>query len=103
MLYKTVVMELLEGNDLLRERLRAEGSLLASLELMAGNLRERHRELVAEMQESPAVGGFREISSAALEIAVREIQDRMTAFLESDEKLDLDAIMQNIARPSPVE
>ncbi|MCA9050162.1 MAG: hypothetical protein KDA89_15610 [Planctomycetaceae bacterium] len=102
MLYKTVVMELMEENGGLREKLRGEGNLLASLELLAGNLRERHRGLVAEMQGSRADGGFSEISSAALEIAVQEMRDRMTAFSDSDETIDLDQLLQEIVRRSPV-
>ena len=69
MQYKTMVMELLEENDGLRERLRGEGNLLTVLDVLAGNLRERHQELMGEMQGSRTDGGFSGISSEALEIA----------------------------------
>ncbi|MCA9086815.1 MAG: hypothetical protein KDA81_22310, partial [Planctomycetaceae bacterium] len=63
MQYKTMVMELLEEHERLREKLRGEGNLLTVLELLARNLRERQRELMAQMQGSRADGGFSGISS----------------------------------------
>ncbi|MEZ6129177.1 MAG: hypothetical protein R3C59_10885 [Planctomycetaceae bacterium] len=103
MQYKTMVMELLEENERLREKLRGEGKLLTVLDVLAGNLRRRHRELMGEMQGSRTDGGFSGISSEALEIAVQEMRDRMTAFSDCDEIMDLDQIMREVVRHSSVE
>ena len=103
MQYKTMVMELLEENNGLREKLHADGMLLAALDVLAGNLRERHRELMGEMQGSRTDGGFSGISSEALEIAVQEMRDRMTAYSDCDETIDLDQLMREIVRHSSVE
>jgi hypothetical protein len=100
MLYKTIVLELLEQNQELHERLRKNRILLATLDLYATELGSR--QLAWERQIAHAKPGSeqRQIASEALELAVDELKHSLASALppQETETLSLDDAMAFIRR-----
>lgn len=72
MLYKTMVLGLLESRPALYEHLRAQHLLKSRMDQHAEELRESHLAWKAKLQASPE-----QVSSEALEYALKELEDRL--------------------------
>lgn len=101
--YKTIVLELIEQNPPLYDRLRQSKTLLPALDFYAKGLKashEAHKILLAQANpdSDPA-----QIASEAMEIAVKELEDSLLAASVPDdpEALSLEAAMEFILRPTP--
>ena len=102
--YKTIVHELLLQRPQMHEELRNEHKLLTTLEFYAQELKDSHeawKELLTPLRPGSDPS---QISSEALEIALKELEDRLSAESpqnDNEESLFLDAAMLFIRSRSP--
>lgn len=100
--YKTIIHELLEQRPMLCDRLQQERQFLSVLETLAMELRTRHetwKQILATNQNiDPS-----QIPSAAMEMAVKEIESRLQlAFPAGDEvSLSLSDAVSFLRNPTP--
>ena len=99
MLYKTIVFEVLQNRPELYEQLRKRRMLLPTLNRLAGELKARHLAWIQELQ-AIRPGSDRQIASEAMEPAVKELEDRLSADSEEEAKAFLDEAMAFL-RPMP--
>lgn len=99
MLYKTIVLEMLQQRPQIYEQLRKQRMLLPTLERMASELKTRHKAWKQELQATRP-GGDSQIASEAMELAVKELEDRLSTDSEQEALAFLDAAMANL-RPTP--
>jgi hypothetical protein len=100
MQYKTIVLELLRERTELHEQLRKERKLLPTMELYARELKTSHeawKELLSQLRPG---SDPRQIASEALEMASKELEDRLPSAFPQDgnEAVFLDAAMMFIRR-----
>jgi len=100
MQYKTMVHELLKERTQLHEQLRKERTLLPVIERHARELRESHeawKELLSQLRPGSDKS---QIASEALEIALKELEDRLPSASPRDDQdpLILDAAMLFLRR-----
>ena len=105
MLCKTIVLELVQRqHPELREHLRRTRALLATLDRYARELKASHegwKELLTPLRPGSNPD---QISSEAMELAVKELEDRLpdeSPQNENEESLFLDAAMLFIRNPTP--
>ncbi|MGH7195098.1 MAG: hypothetical protein ACREJM_16415 [Candidatus Saccharimonadales bacterium] len=105
--YKTIVLELLQDRASLHERLRANGTLLQSMEQLAVALRSCHLNLTKELARTRPGSDPSQLSSEAMELAVEELQDSLPPESPPDdsssETLSLEAAMNFLQRHMPAE
>jgi hypothetical protein len=103
MLYKTIVLELLQQRPLMHEQLRKERKLLATLELYARELKTSHEGWKEVLGQTKPGSDPSQIASEALEIALKELEDRLPAesLPDNNDTLSLDGAMAFIRRPTP--
>lgn len=93
--YKTIIFELLQANPKLHEVLRRGRMLLPATESLAAALKARHEALKEEFSTTQTGIDPSQASSAAMEIAVTEMEGRLQAAFSPDGQgqLSLDAAM----------
>lgn len=99
MMYKTICMGLLEQHPKLYDQLRQNRMLLPTLNQMASGLKARHQAWKQELQATRP-GSDSQIASEAMELAVKELEDRLSAGPEQEARVFLDAAMATL-RPTP--
>ena len=101
MQYKTMVLELLQQRTEMHDQLRKDRKLLPALEFYARELKTSHEAWKETLQAKPA-SNPRQIASEAMEMAVKELEDRLqTASQENDhDTLSLDAAMNFVRNPT---
>ena len=102
MLYKTIVLELLEQRPQMHDQLRKERKLLTTLEYYAKELKESHEAWKEVLASANPGSDPMQVSSEAMEIALRELEDRLPAESPQGESeaLFLDEAMAFIRRPT---
>jgi hypothetical protein len=100
MLFKTIVLELLQQRPQMHEQLRKERKLLATLELYARELKTSHEGWKEVLGQAKPGSEPSQIASEALEIAFQELVDSLMPEPET-ETLSLDAAMAFIRRQKP--
>jgi hypothetical protein len=101
MQYKTIVLELLKERTQLHEQLRKERKLLPTIERHARELRKSHQAWKTFLAQARPGSDKSQIASEALEIALKELEDRLPSVSRSDdEPLFLDAAMLFLRRPT---
>jgi hypothetical protein len=93
MQYKTIVLELLKQRPRMHERLRKHRKLLATMEQHARELRTSHlawKELLSQLRPGSAPS---QIAAEALEMALKELEDRLPPEQDGGENQFLDATM----------
>ena len=102
MLYKTIVLELLQQRPQRHEQLRKERKLLTTLEFYAKELKTSHEAWKEALSKERPGSDQTQIASEALEMALKELEERLsTESLPSDsETLSLDAAMASIRKPT---
>ena len=105
MQYKTIIHELLQQRPQMHEQLRKERKLLTTLEIYARELKTSHegwKELLSQMRPGSDPS---QIASEALEIALKELEDRLPSASRQNESepLVLDAAMLFLCRRTPPE
>ncbi|HWB10529.1 MAG TPA: hypothetical protein VG826_14970 [Pirellulales bacterium] len=103
--YKTIVLELLQDRPALHEQLRANGTLLQSMEQLAVAFRACHLERMKELGAARPGSDPAQLSSEALELALQELEDSLPPASPPDEgsmeKLSLDQAMAFLYRHMP--
>ena len=76
-LYKTILLELIQSDPGLHERLKAERALLATVERFAQELKDRHGRWTDQLSPTRPGSDPTQIRSEALELALAEVTDRL--------------------------
>lgn len=107
MQYKTIVLGLLEQQPSLYQQLTANKTIAQMLERLAIALSHCHQSWMTELQKVGTVSDPTQLTSRALELALRELQEDLQpeSLLsdEEDQSLDLQAAMMFIFRHTPDE
>ena len=95
MLYKTMILELLQDRTELHEQLRLTRTLLPTLEAFAQELKTGHEAWKEALTHLRPGHDLSQISSVALEMALKDLEDRLPFEFPPDgtEPLSLDAAM----------
>jgi hypothetical protein len=103
MLYKTIVLELIQEQSDLHERLRTSRTLLPTMNSYASELKNSHDGWKKRLIQAKPGCDPRQIASQALEIALEELKERLRSASEADETepLSLDATMNYLLRHTP--
>ncbi len=101
MQYKTIVLELLQQRPEMHDQLRKERKLLLTMEHYAKELKTSHQawtQLLAQMRPGSDKS---QLSSEAMEIALKELEDRLPTASPPDEsdRQFLDAAMLFVRKP----
>ena len=97
--YKTICLSLLEQQPEMYEQLRQRRMLLPTLNRLASELKERHKAWKRELQATRP-GSDSQSASEAMELAVKELEDRLSTDSEQEALAFLDGVMANL-RPTP--
>lgn len=102
MLYKTMVLELLEQRPQMHSQLRKTRKLLPTLELYAKELKNNHEVWKKLLSLAQPGNNPSQIASAALEIALKKLEDRLPPAFPPDATgpLSLEAAMAFVRRPT---
>ena len=102
MQYKPLVHELLQQQTELHEQLRLTRRLLPTIEAYAKELKASHEEWKETLSEKRPDSDQVQIESEALEMAVKELEDRLQSEsqVNDQEALSLDAAMAFIKGPT---
>lgn len=100
MQYKTIVLELLQQRPEMHERLRKKQMLLSTLVLLATELKDCHEALKVTLSQRKPGSDPIQISSEAMEIAVKRLEDHLPSESQQsdNEALSLDAAMASIRK-----
>ncbi len=103
MLYKTMVLELLQQRPEMQEQLRRTRSLLPTLEHYAKELKTSHEVWKELLSLAKPRSNPNQIASAALEIALKKLEDRLPPVSPPDaaSPLSLEAAMAFVRRHTP--
>jgi hypothetical protein len=104
MLYKTIILELLQDQyPTLHEQLRQERRLLPALDQYAMELKASHEACKDQIAQAKPGSDPSRISSEALGLAVQELRDRLPCESPRDETepMSLDAAMSFIRQHTP--
>jgi hypothetical protein len=105
MLYKTIVLELIQSQPELAESLRRSRTMLMALERHAQELAESHTLWTRRLSEAAQEGNPGQIASAALEIAVKELEHRLSSGwatrADAESPFSLEAVMAYLHAHTP--
>jgi len=102
MLYKTIVLELLQQRPEMLGQLRKNRKLLPAVEMYATELKTSHEAWKQTLDQARPGSDPCQIASEALEIALKELEDGLPASPPDDnETLSLDAAMEYLRRHTP--
>ena len=101
MQYKTIILELLQQRPQMHERLRQERLLLPTMERYAMELRTRHLEWKEQLMERQPDSEPGQIASEAMEMALKELEDRLPPESPESDGPTLDAAMASVRRHTP--
>jgi chromosome segregation ATPase len=98
MQYKTIILELLQQRPQMHEQLRQSRKLLRALETYAHELKTSHEAWMEELSQARPESNRTQIASEALEMALKELQDRLPSESHQNESedLSLDAAMAHL-------
>ncbi len=98
MQYKTIILELLQQRPQMHEQLRKSRKLLPALEFYAKELKTSHEAWKETLSQEKPESDRRQIASEALEMALKEMEDRLPSASPQDgtEPLSLDGAMAYI-------
>lgn len=102
MQYKTIVLELIQQQPELHEQLRASRTLLATMDACALALKASHEEWMDRLSQRMSGSDRSQLSSEALEIAVKELEEDLSSASKAEEDgLSLDGAMAYLKRHTP--
>jgi hypothetical protein len=101
MLYKTLILELLQQRPEIRDQLRKERRLLSKMEQYAMELKTSHQAWIQVLSQMRPDSDRSQLSSEALEIALQELEDRLPSDSppEESDRQFLDAAMLFTRKP----
>jgi hypothetical protein len=93
--YKTIILGLLQQRPQMHQQLRQDRRLLPAMELYAKELKESHEAWKESLASANPGSDPSQISSEALEMALKELEDRLPSGSPADENeaLSLDRAM----------
>ena len=97
MQYKTIVLELLKERPELHEQLRLTRRLLPTLETCAKELKVSHETWKQTLVRANPASDPSQIASEAMELAIKELEDRLPNVSAADDSLSLDQAMALVA------
>lgn len=102
MLYKTIILELLQQRPEMHEQLRKERNLLPTMEIYAKELKESHEAWKEVLSQAKPGSDQSQTASEALEMALKELEDRLppASPMDDHEALSLDQAMAFVRSPS---
>jgi len=102
MQYKTIIHEMLQNRPEVREQLRKSRKLLPTMELYARELKTSHEAWKQMLGQMRPGSDQNQIASEALEMALKEMEDRLPSALSQDgnEAQVLDAAMLFLRHPT---
>jgi hypothetical protein len=83
--YKTIILELLQQRPEMHEQLRKERKLLTTLDFYAKALKESHEAWKEQLASANPASDPSQISSEALEMALKDLEDRLPPVSPQDE------------------
>jgi len=103
MQYKTIVLHLLEQHPEIRDQLKKDRQMLPTMERYALDLKTRHEAWKDRLSLAMPESDPSHIASEALELALKELEDRLptASHRDDNEPLSLDAAMTFIRQRSP--
>ncbi len=101
MLYKTIVLEMLQDRPELYNRFRSNRTLRQALENYASELSQLHTAWEEAIGTTPLATSPRQAASAALELAIEDLAKLLSAETSTPEELSLDDAMAYIRRHTP--
>ena len=103
MQYKTIILELLQQRPQIHEQLRKDRKLLPTMERLAKEFKTSHQAWKQLLLPLRPGSDQSQINSEALELALKEMQDRLPSAPSPHESAAqvLDAAMLFLRRPSP--
>jgi hypothetical protein len=105
--YKTIVLELMQGQPNLHEQLRKERLLLKALDSLAADLKTRHDYWMDRLSMKKPDSDAVLIASEALEMAIEELRERFVSASAASgaetEPLSLDEAMEYARLHTPTE
>jgi hypothetical protein len=105
MLYKTILLELLQGQyPALYERLRSSRTLLSTLDDQAAALRRYHQTRMDELAQVKPDRDPAQMASQAMELAIQDLRDSLPSASEptdAEETFSLDPAMAYLTRHTP--
>jgi hypothetical protein len=103
MLYKTMVLELLQQHPEIHERLRRQRKLLRELDRYANELKDRHDAWKEWLSQANPGRGEGQVASEALEIALKELACHFASGSppDEDQPLSLEGAMAFLRRHTP--
>ena len=103
MLYKTIVLRLLEERPRMHDRLRQKRLLLPTLERLARELKISHEAWKEQFSQAKLGSDPSQIASAALEMALTDLEASLPTESppDEDEPLALEAAMAFLRRHTP--
>ncbi|HXE51924.1 MAG TPA: hypothetical protein VN541_02870 [Tepidisphaeraceae bacterium] len=105
MLYKTIVLQLLEQRPEIYDRLRRQRQVLPTMEYYASELRSLHLAWQETLVQTSPSSDERQLASEALELALKDLEDRLPGGSprEGQEPLSPEQAMAYIHRHLPRE
>jgi hypothetical protein len=101
MQYKTIILELLKQRPKLYEQLRKDRKLLATMEDYAKELKALHQAWIDMLGPMRQGSDPSQVASEALEIVLKELEDRLPSESDESEPLYLDAAMLFVRLHTP--
>ena len=103
MLYKTIVLELLQNRPKLYHQLRSQRMLLPTMERYASELKASHEAWKERLTQAKPGSDPSQIASEAMEFALQELENYLPTESPPDdnEPISLDAAMAYLRRHSP--
>jgi len=86
MLYKTIILEMLQRRPRMYEQLRLYRKVLPALEIYAKELKESHEAMMEQLRQARPDSEPRQIRSEAFEMALKEMEDRFPPASSTDDQ-----------------
>ena len=100
MQYKTIILEMLEQRPRMREELRQSRKLLSTMERYATELKSSHEAWKERLREARPGSDPSQIASEAMELALKDMEDRLPSESAQDESETLSLDRRNGASGS---
>jgi hypothetical protein len=84
MQYKTIILELIQQNEPLHDRLRSQRNLLTTVDRLAAQLKADHETYLNEMTMQEPAASWPAVSQQAFEMAIKEAEEQLTAMTPAE-------------------
>ncbi len=98
MLYKTMLLEMIQQRPTLYDQLLSQRKLREALDSYAAELSHRHAAWEEVIRSTPLAASPSQIASAALELALQDLERMMSEETAEQEELSLAAAMAYLRR-----